>query len=130
MKTKVLFLIDKPVDEFTGKDEKIVGGEVFAYFPEMIHSFNWYSPDNMTCYSHIGQHSACHPDYAKECKEATPEQYNDLKRELEGLGYELEVLSNDEEFTKIEYRQFISENYMNDNDAPTYEEWLEEFNNI
>lgn len=78
-KTKVLFLIEK------------IGEGVFAYFPEMVHSFNGYRPDNMTCYSHIGQHSACHPDYAKECKEATPEQYAELKKELEGIGYILDV---------------------------------------
>jgi hypothetical protein len=44
-----------------------------------------------TCYSHIGQHSACHPDYAKECKEAT--DYQELKEELESIGYSLNILN-------------------------------------
>lgn len=88
MKTKVLFLIDKPEDQFTGDHERGTTG-VFAYFPEVVHN-----GELKTCYSHIGQHSACHPDYAKECKEATPDQYADLKKELEGLGYNLNVINS------------------------------------
>lgn len=79
--TKVLFLIEKDSED-----------EVFAYFPNEI-----FSTDKgevfYTCYAHIGQHSSCHPDYAKECKQATPDQYNDLKIELESIGYNLEVLN-------------------------------------
>jgi hypothetical protein len=79
MKTKVLFLIEQEED----------CDDVFAYFPEEVHN-----GIIMTCYAHIGQHSACHPDYARDCKEATPEQYNDLKEELEkSVGYELEILN-------------------------------------
>jgi hypothetical protein len=78
-KTQVLFLNE-------------LGG-VFAYFPNEIHPFNGYRQDNRTCYSHIGQHSACHPDYAKECKKAAPDQYKDLKQELESVGYNLEILN-------------------------------------
>lgn len=86
--TKVLFLIDKP-DIMNGEFE----GIPFAYFPDEIHSFNGYRPDNRTCYSHLGQHSACHPDYAKQCRKATPEQYQHLKEELESIGYNLEILN-------------------------------------
>lgn len=80
--TKVIFLIEK------------VDGDVFAYFPEMVHNFNGYRPDNYTCYAHIGQHSACHPDYVRECSEAKEDQYKDLHRELIGQGYDdLQIIS-------------------------------------
>jgi hypothetical protein len=83
--TKVKFLIER--DEFIG--DKNIGGDVFAYFPFEFFSFGV----TRTCYSHIGQHSCCHPDYAKECKEATKEQYQALKAELESIGYRLKVLN-------------------------------------
>lgn len=86
-KTKVLFLIDKPEDEFTGDNERGTLG-VFAYFPEEIHH-----GESKICYAHLGQHSACHPDYAKECKLATPEQYEPLRQELESIGYNLKILN-------------------------------------
>lgn len=84
MKTKVKFLIEK------------MGNGVFAYFPEMVHSYNGYRQDNMTCYSHIGQHSACHVDYANECKEADYNEYLPLLRELISIGYKLEILNSQE----------------------------------
>lgn len=81
--TQVKFLYEK------------VGKDVFAYFPEMVHNFNGYRPDNMTCYSHIGQHSACHIDYANECKEAPINEYLDLLRELIGQGYnDLQIMNS------------------------------------
>jgi len=83
--TKVKFLIEKP--------EGDLPCNVFAFFPE-IKGTN--QPGMFTSYAHIGQHSACHIDYANECKEASPEQYADLKRELEGLGYVLEVINSPE----------------------------------
>ena len=64
-----------------------VGGQVMAYFPKEIHSFNGYRPDNRVCYSHIGQHSACHPDYLKKCRKATTEQQSALLQELVSIGY-------------------------------------------
>lgn len=72
------------------RKEKI-GEEVFAYFPKMVHSFNGYRTDNKTCYSHIGQHSACHEDYVKGCKPATPEEYASLLNELKSIGYDLKI---------------------------------------
>lgn len=44
------------------------------------------------CYAHVGQHSTCHTEYFMECEPATPEQYTDLQKELEGLGYNLTIL--------------------------------------
>jgi len=62
-------------------------GEVFAYFP-----FEEWCNGTMTCYAHIGQHSACHPNYAKECREATMVEYLDLFNELQSIGYKLELI--------------------------------------
>lgn len=76
--TKVKFLIEKD------------GEDVFAYFPEIIGD----SKGNKTCYAHIGQHSACSPDYAKECKEALYSEYADLLKELIGQGYKDLVVLN------------------------------------
>ena len=78
-KTKVKFLIHK-------HDKS----DVFAYFPDIkfTDEVNMYSS-----YAHTGQHSACHLYYTFECNNATPEQYNDLKNELEGIGYNLEILN-------------------------------------
>lgn len=57
-------------------------GDVFAYFPDIIHN-----GESKTCYAHVGQHSACHPDYLKGKKQASVEAYFDLYRELIGQGY-------------------------------------------
>jgi len=83
--TKVVFL----VSEQDPKDP-----DLFAYFPEEIHNGEF-----RTVYSHIGQHSSAHPNYAKESRQATPEEYADLKAELEGIGYNLEVLNGMQEST-------------------------------
>lgn len=83
-KTKVVFLMELE-DEF--KDQ------IFAFFPKMYYNKEIYKT-TFTSYTHIGQHSACHIDYAKSCKLATPEQYKDLAAELESLGYNLEILTN------------------------------------
>jgi hypothetical protein len=82
MKTLVKFLIDIG-DEAEEQDQ------VFAYFP----NDNWNSTNTSykSSYSHIGQHSACLDEYANDCPAATPEQYADLKQELESIGYNLKV---------------------------------------
>lgn len=81
-KTEVLFLIEKSEDN----EEKTV----FAFFPN--EGYN--SDQNMKIsYAHIGQHSGCHKEYASECKQATKEQYSDLKTELESIGYNLTILN-------------------------------------
>lgn len=83
--TKVMFLVNERNPEDL---------DLFAYFPEEIHNGEY-----RTGYSHIGQHSAVHPDYAAESREATPEEYQDLKAELEGIGYNLDVLNGMNETT-------------------------------
>lgn len=83
--TKVKFLVNE-----TDPDNK----DVFAYFPEETHHGNF-----KTAYSHVGQHSSAHPDYAAESRSATPEESAPLKAELEGLGYNLEVINDVQETT-------------------------------
>ena len=63
-------------------------GEILAYFPKLNHDTNG---KFKVCYSHVGQHSACYLNYYRSCKKATPEQYSNLKTELESIGYNLTV---------------------------------------
>jgi hypothetical protein len=62
--------------------------DLFAYFPEEDYDREG---KLKTGYSHVGQHSAVSPEYAAESRLATPEEYADLKAELEGIGYNVEV---------------------------------------
>ena len=91
MKTKVIFKIEKDFDK--NRKDTFIENHVFAFFPEET-----FAQDNKikTSYAHIGQHSACHVDYADECKEAKYNEYADLLKELIGQGYNLDVLNNQE----------------------------------
>ena len=84
--TKVQFLVN---------DNDPSNNDVFAYFPEENHDVG--GKFKMS-YSHIGQHSACHPEYARESRPATTEEYGELKNELETLGYKLDIMK--EAFSK------------------------------
>jgi len=77
--TKVIFLYNKG-----NKD-------LFAYFPNEIAD----SKGNATCYSHIGQHSACSSEYVDESRAANFNEYKDLLNELVNVvGYnDLEILN-------------------------------------
>lgn len=47
-----------------------------------------------TCYAFNGQHSTCTSEFIELlCKKASPKQYAELKKELENLGYKLDVKS-------------------------------------
>ena len=74
--TKVIFLIEK--------QEGDLPCNVFAYFPEIRSTKE---PGMFTSYAHLGQHSACHENYAKGCKQAEYVEYRELLRELIGQGY-------------------------------------------
>lgn len=63
-------------------------GDIMAYFPLEY----WNNSDTRTCYAHVGQHSACHPDYVKDLKVATEQEYTPLFEELTGQGYKLKVI--------------------------------------
>lgn len=74
------------------------GHNVFAYFPDLPADHE----GNKTSYSHIGQHSACSPNYVKGKKLATPEQYRELLEELIKQGYDnLKVIDSRHTLTKI-----------------------------
>lgn len=76
--TKVLFLKDADSEEVT------------AYFPEIP----WDTSERfIACYAHVGQHGGADLSAVKEMEaQATPDEYERLKRELESIGYKLEVL--------------------------------------
>ena len=63
----VLFLMEKTDEE---------NMHVFAYFPKMFYNKELYKT-TFTSYSHIGQHSGCHEDYANEktCKKKRDTKY-------------------------------------------------------
>lgn len=63
-------------------------GEIFAAFPKVM----WNERDFAT-YAHVGQHSPASPEYLQGCVPATPEEYAELKKEMETLvGYDLKIL--------------------------------------
>lgn len=80
----IIFLIEKP--------EGGLPCNVFAFFPN--DRYNDVDSDMYRSYAHIGQHSACHIDYAKECKEAEYSEFEPLLKELISIGYnDLKVLN-------------------------------------
>ena len=94
IKTKVQFLVHD--ENITSPGES---GDLFAYFPDEIFSdetikseYQHHFTKLRVSYSHAGQHGACHPDYIHECRPATPEEYADLKAELESIGYNLKIV--------------------------------------
>jgi hypothetical protein len=94
MKTAVVF---KKIYFFNIGENPIV--EINAIFPE--HSSTLVNGDIVyEGYAHIGQHMEIHEDFLNHTEvgnhkvvEATPEEYAELKSELEQIGYELEILS-------------------------------------
>lgn len=65
--------------------------EVTAIFPQLKYNKRLYGNDMLTCYAHIGQHSSCSKEWLNETQKATPEQYANLKTELEQIGYVLKI---------------------------------------
>ena len=64
---------------------------ILAVFPK--DQWNDVSRDTFTGYAHLGQHTAVHKDYLKECTIAHREEYEPLKTELESIGYKLNILN-------------------------------------
>ena len=68
---------------------KYPDGEVIALFPEIPHDDR-----GLLCssYMRIGQHGAAScPAVSQETEPALPAEYSSLKKELEHIGYKLEV---------------------------------------
>ena len=67
------------------------GGDVIALFPELPGD-DLHGHDCLSC-QQVGQHGAACPGLVvSKTRGCTPEQYEPLKRELESLGYDLEVI--------------------------------------
>lgn len=64
------------------------GDNITAVFPEIPGTVG---RDDMTCYAHVGQHSACTRAWYYTTRPARPDEYRDLAAELAGLGYKLTV---------------------------------------
>ena len=69
---------------------KFPEGDIIAIFPFE----EWDRKGNYSSYMHVGQHGGCSPDLAKELVRPGEEEYQDLKEELESIGYNLEVLND------------------------------------
>lgn len=68
---------------------KFDDGEVIALFPEM----EWDNQGLITSYLHNGQHGGASRTLTRDTSLASLEEYADLKKELEGQGYILDVRS-------------------------------------
>ena len=72
--------------------KKKYGGCVIALFPSMNHESGDANRYKVVDYVHVGQHGECDPrDVMGMSRSAAPEEYADLKAELESLGYVLTV---------------------------------------
>lgn len=65
-------------------------GTIIAIFPEEISNP---TKGYLTYYAHIGQHGECDYHYIlSKTKLAKPEEYKDLFKELESMGYNLKIV--------------------------------------
>lgn len=55
----------------------------------------WFVDDPTACYAHVGQHSSCSPEYMEELEDAKFTDYEYLLKELENIGYEVNVMNSD-----------------------------------
>ena len=79
-KTDIVFRVD------TSKDFK---GTVFALFPHEVSTLDGL----VNCYQHVGQHSSADYNHCiNTSKLATAEEYADLKKEMESIGYKINVV--------------------------------------
>lgn len=66
---------------------------VFAAFPQLFHNRKLYGTKYIVCYAQAEQHGSSTKDYLKECPVATQQAYRPLQKELEQIGYKLQVLN-------------------------------------
>ena len=92
MKTKVVF---KKIYWFNGENPIV---EINAIFPDELQAVV-NGEKHYLGYAHIGQHTEIHEDFLNlsqvgnhTIETATEEEYKDLKKELESIGYELEIV--------------------------------------
>lgn len=72
--------------------DRRVNFEVTAVFPTLEYPMH---PRGIgyTCYTHVGQHSACCRDWYHTTRPATPAEYTPLLKELEAMGYNLRIIT-------------------------------------
>lgn len=70
---------------------KIIQSELIAFILDDKGHIVDANPGHIVCYAHIGQHSEASYDYYRKGRHATPQEYADLKAELEAIGYEITV---------------------------------------
>lgn len=75
-------MTDKTIVLFRAEKHGNFKGDVTAVFPCIPGS----SEHDMSCYVHIGQHSSCTMEWYYTTRPARPEEYADLKTELENYG--------------------------------------------
>jgi hypothetical protein len=81
--------MEKDKDKTIVVFRKYSDGEIIALFPEIPADYHGALCDS---YMHVGQHgSASCSDVSQNTKLASPAEYASLKRELEGIGYNLSV---------------------------------------
>jgi hypothetical protein len=61
--------------------------QVTAVFPYVTETMT-----DVACYAHVGQHSSCSWNYASMSTPATEAEYAPLKKELESIGYEVNII--------------------------------------
>jgi len=76
------------LDETLTIFRKFKEGEIIALFPEIKWDHDGYF---CTSYMHLGQHGSAEYAIISITKPATPEEYSDLKTELESIGYNLKI---------------------------------------
>jgi hypothetical protein len=65
-------------------------GDIIAIFPEELATMN---PNDCSSYEYFGQHSSCDPFYViQKTYPAKEADYQSLQKELEGIGYKLEIV--------------------------------------
>lgn len=80
----------KPVDVIFRKWRKGNGGDVIALFPGLASTIG--KPNECESFMHADQHGGASVDVVHDTRLATPTEYIDLQRELEGRGYKLRII--------------------------------------
>jgi len=77
-KTRVIFKITPATKMFPVE-------ECIAFFPDELVSVGAY----ISSYMHVGQHGEASISFMEECRPAGDGEYEELKKELESIGYNL-----------------------------------------
>ena len=95
VKTRVVFKIIPP-DDYGNKVGWTETKEVIAFLLDAPADCG-----NILTYMHVGQHAEATVDFYRHCWTASPDEYADLKAELEVIGYELIVLKKCNPMRKV-----------------------------